>query len=84
MPESKRISIQGGDHHARGGRNAATALHEAAHQIAFALYGESIQDHGPTWLGIYLDLLVRARVAPRVALEATLRSHGLTWRAVSP
>jgi hypothetical protein len=79
IPADRRISMQGGKHRARGGRNVATALHEAAHQIAFTLYGSSIQDHGPTWLGIYLDLLVRARGAPRIALEATLRAHGLKW-----
>lgn len=82
IPSKSRISLQGGERHARGGRNAATALHEAAHHIAWTLHGDHIQDHGPTFLGIYLDLLVRARVAPQIALEATAREHGLTWRRV--
>ena len=80
IPRLSRISIQGGRHRERGGRNAATALHEAAHHIAYHLHGERIQDHGPTFLGIYLDLLARTKVAPRIALETTARKHGLRWR----
>lgn len=80
MPTKNRISIQGGEHRANGGRNVATALHEAAHHIAWHLYGDCIQDHGPTFLGIYLDLLNKAKVAPLVALEASARSCGLRWR----
>jgi len=77
MPRIGRISIRGGPHNGRGGLNVATALHEAAHCIAWHLHGERIQDHGPTFLRIYLDLLVRARVAPELALKATARSFGL-------
>jgi hypothetical protein len=73
------MSIQGGEHRDKGGRNVATALHEAAHHIAWAVHGERVQDHGATFLGIYLDLLSRAGVAPRVALEASARAHGLRW-----
>ncbi len=80
MPAHNRISIQGGEHLQRGSRNVPTALHEAAHHIAWHKYGEKIQDHGPTFLGLYMDLLERAQVAPRVALEATARSHQLKWR----
>jgi hypothetical protein len=83
MPRHNRISIQGGERHATGGRNVATAMHEAAHHIAWHRHGERIQDHGPTFLGIYLDLLTRAKVAPRVALEASARSAGLRWRSKS-
>jgi len=63
-----------------GGMNIPTALHEAAHHIAYALHGETVQDHGPTFLGIYIGLLERAGVAPRTALEASARAHGLKWR----
>lgn len=77
IPTKDYISLQGWAHEDRGGLNVPTALHEAAHHIAYALHGERIQDHGPTWLGIYLDLLVRAKVAPEVALKASLRSFGL-------
>ena len=77
MPTRNRMSIQGGEHRGPGGRNVATALHEAAHHIVWNLYGDRVQDHGPTFLGIYLDLLVRAKVAPQVALHASLKSFGL-------
>jgi hypothetical protein len=66
------------------GKNAATCLHEAAHLIAYDYFGDRIQDHGPTFLGIYMWLLEAARVAPRVALHATARSHGLKWRVIAP
>lgn len=79
MPTKDRISLQGGKHGKEGGRNVATALHEAAHHIAWHLHGERIQDHGRTFLGIYMDLLVRAKVAPQVALEASARAHKLKW-----
>jgi hypothetical protein len=79
VPTKNYISLQGGEHRENGGRNVATALHEAAHHIAWALYGERVQDHGRTWLGIYLCLLVRGRVAPQVALEASARAAGLKW-----
>lgn len=80
-PEKNRISMQGGEHAKSGGKNIATALHEAAHHIAYTLHGERIQDHGRTWLGIYLDLLERAAIAPREALHASARKHGLKWRS---
>lgn len=79
MPTRNRMSIQGGEHRGPGGLNVATAMHEAAHHIAWNLYGDRVQDHGRTFLGIYLDLLVRAKVAPRLALEATARAQGLKW-----
>lgn len=78
------ISMQGGKHRARGGRNTATVLHEAAHWITFKLFSDRPQDHGPTFLGVYLWLLESARVAPRTALHASARSHGLKWRDLGP
>lgn len=80
LPDHSSISLLGGKKHKYGGRNPATALHEAAHHIAGQLHGKKIQDHGPTFLRIYLDLLERAHVAPRIALEATARSHKLKWQ----
>ena len=79
-PTTDDMSIQGGEHRKEGGRNVATALHEAAHHIAWNLHGDRIQDHGRTFLGIYLDLLIRAKMAPRVALEASARSFKLKWK----
>lgn len=75
------ISLQGGKHRMRGGRNVSQALHEVAHWIVFQLYGdEKPQDHGPTFLGVYMWLLEAAKVAPRAALSASARQHGLKWR----
>jgi hypothetical protein len=79
------ISMQGGKHRARGGRNPSQALHEVAHWIVFQRFGDKPQDHGPTFLGVYMWLLEAACVAPRVALHASARAHGLKWRTdVSP
>ena len=78
-PAKNRISMQGGEHLARGSRNVSTVMHEAAHHVAWHLYGERIQDHGPAFLGIFIDCLVMAKVAPRIALEASARACGLKW-----
>lgn len=80
IPSKDYISLQGWASEDRGGLNVPTALHEAAHHIAWSLHGNRIQDHGPTWLGIYLDLLIRAKVAPEVALVASLKSFQLKYR----
>ncbi len=79
IPTKDYISIQGWGYEDRGGLNVPTALHEAAHHIAWSLYGNRVQDHGATWLGIYLDLLIRAKVAPEVALKASLKSFRLRY-----
>lgn len=77
VPEVGYISLQGGETHKCGGRNVATALHEAAHHIGWHLHGENIQDHGPSFVRLYIALLERAKVAPRTALLATAREHGV-------
>lgn len=79
------ISMQGRSRReGAGGKNAATALHEAAHWIVFKLHGDRPQDHGPTFLGYYVTLLVGYRVAPRIALEATARHFGVRWNDPTP
>lgn len=61
-------------------KNPAIALHEVAHYIhSKTTRGHTAQDHGPTWLGIYLTLLIVAQVAPKAALFATARKHKLRW-----
>lgn len=62
--------------------NMAIALHEAAHAIVWHRFGQQRIDHGPTWLGIYLWLLVNNETAPRVALEASAREDGLHWTPI--
>lgn len=62
-------------------KNPAIALHEAAHYICDRMFeGKKLHSHGPTWLGIYMLLLETARIAPKTALYATARAHGLRWR----
>lgn len=65
-------------------KNMAVALHEAAHYICGKHCPNARHDHGPSWLGIYLWLLEEARVAPRAALCASARRHGLRWRRLPP
>ncbi len=55
IPRLRTISMQSGN-----GVNIATALHEVAHQIAWDYFGSSIQDHGPTWLGVMLGFALKA------------------------
>jgi hypothetical protein len=63
----------------RGGKNAATALHEAAHWIVWQQHDDRPQDHGPTFLGVYLRLLTAYGVAPAAALLPAARHFGLKW-----
>ncbi len=64
--------------------NPAVALHEAAHYITDTLFGNELQAHGPTWLGVYLWLLERAAVAPRSALRASMRKYKLKAKKMPP
>ena len=61
------------------GMNVPTALHEAAHAIAAVLLPWEMADHDPRFVGIYLWLLIKAKVAPRSALEASLTAAGVQW-----
>jgi hypothetical protein len=58
-------------------KNPAIALHEAAHHIQGIRYPKARHDHGPTWLGVYMTLLIFAGIAPREALLSTARKHKL-------
>jgi len=78
------ISMQGGKMGGPGGRNCATALHEAAHWIVHQKFSDQAQDHGPTFFGVYVWLLENARVAPREALHASANSFGIAWNYRGP
>lgn len=67
-----------------GTKNLAICLHEATHYILWRKWGDRVQDHGPTFLGIYLFLLNEARIAPLIALTASARAAGLRWRPMPP
>lgn len=62
-------------------RNAAMAMHEAAHFIHGAIFGEDtlLADHGPEFMGIYLWLLEGYRIAPRRALHASAATRRIRW-----
>jgi hypothetical protein len=75
-----RITMQRRGRRGRGGKNPAQVLHEVAHFVVFQIRGWRPEDHGPTFLGVYIDLLEAAEVAPRAALEASARAYGLKWR----
>jgi hypothetical protein len=64
-------------------RNPGVALHEAAHFICGALFGETtdMADHSPEWMGVYLWLLEGYRIAPRTALHASAKAKGIRWMA---
>lgn len=72
-PETHSITLGHNDH------NYAIALHEAAHAIVDTLLGYDLEPHGPQWLGVYLELLEWAKVAPREALHASAKAYGLDW-----
>lgn len=78
MPTRRKISLQGLGPGNKGGKNAATALHEAAHQIVYDLCGNRAEDHGPTFCGVYFHLLTMVGW-PAVAIRATAREHGVRW-----
>lgn len=68
-------------------KNPAIALHEVAHYICDSIFGDEPEDHGPEWLGIYLWLLEKFKVVPRIALHAEASALHLAWwpaSAVSP
>lgn len=64
-------------------QNIAIGLHEVAHAIHDTLFGSwpgsKTEVHGPIWLGIYLTLLIKAKLAPRDALLASAKRAGLRW-----
>lgn len=66
--------------------NLPAALHEVAHHIQAARFPEANaeDDHGPTWLGIYIHLLDQFYVLPRHATEPSLESKGLSFNRVLP
>lgn len=71
---------------ARHHLNTASALHEVAHWVVWNR-NHDVAHHGPLWLGIYLRLLAKAELAPRMALQRSARSAGLKWlpaREVAP
>jgi hypothetical protein len=59
--------------------NRAIALHEAAHYICDHLFDVGDQHHCREWFAIYLWLLIKARIAPIIALFASARAKRIRW-----
>lgn len=60
--------------------NEAIVCHEMAHYYWDQQLGNDLEEiHGEEFFGVYLDMLVFAEVAPRVALEASALAIGLEW-----
>ncbi len=55
------------------------ACHEAAHVIVTRKWGESVFDHGPEFMAVYMRLLREHEVAPRAALDSSARARRLKW-----
>jgi hypothetical protein len=80
VPGRRVISMQGPNKRGRGGMNAATLLHEVAHQIGFDRHRDRIQDHGPTFLALYRELLIKFGVMTEKEFSLTANNFGLRWR----
>jgi hypothetical protein len=64
-------------------QNQAIVLHEVAHLVHSVVAGDEDHEiHGPEWLALYMYLLARFGVAPRVALFASARVFGLRWKSL--
>jgi hypothetical protein len=57
------------------GKDPSVALHEAAHYIAHQYFGSQEKGgHTPRWLGIYRWLLIDWQMAPKVAIDESMKS----------
>lgn len=57
------------------GRNYATVAHELAHHIAWHRHGHRAQDHGPTWVRYFAQVLHSMRLVPLAGMRAVCRKH---------
>lgn len=55
-------------------------LHEIAHALTSDV-GGGTAGHGPAFVAVYLDLLVRHSRLDRATLERSLDEAGITWKA---
>ena len=55
--------------------NIPVALHEATHHIVDHLHGSRPQEHGATFMGVYLDLLNLFYIR----MHDNARAYGLKW-----
>lgn len=60
--------------------NEAMVAHEMAHYVTDKSYAAPVHSHGPEFVAVYIAMLEFLEVAPRVALEASLKAEGVQWR----
>lgn len=58
-------------------RNVPMVLHETAHAICFILYGATVEDHGPEFMGIFLYLLEKTGHYPLGTVYDSAKKAGL-------
>lgn len=83
IPQSREISLQSkGSQPGRGGLNYPTALHEVTHQIIWDYYGNTVEDHGPQFAGVYSWLLQKAGIAPGIFVS--MDDADIRWQYLTP
>jgi len=75
-----RIVLNKGHH----GANMGTLLHELAHHIDWNIEGFDEEDHGPTFMRYYVDLMDRYKMLPAYAFEAICDHHGIKYLPAPP
>lgn len=59
--------------------NIPMALHEVAHHITDVIYGTCVYDHGPSFVGVFADLLITFKIAPADAILGSLRKRKIRF-----
>lgn len=54
----------------------ALLAHEVAHWVCDNKY-EKVQDHGPEWLAVYIQILDHYRIVPQCAMKLMCKKYGL-------
>lgn len=58
------------------GNNVPTLLHEVAHHIVYAK-GYSVDDHGPEFMWIYIELMEQFKILPREAALVLCQKYNI-------
>lgn len=57
------------------GRNYLTLAHELAHHVIASRHGLRAQDHGPSWVKVYAQILHALRLVPIAGTRAICRQY---------
>lgn len=74
FPDSRIVLNKG-----HNGANMMTLLHELAHHLDWHIDGFDEEDHGPTFMRYYIDLMDRYKMLPAYAFEAICDKHGIKY-----